>query len=312
MNTECPSSSVDTGCRTICRDAARSADPRRAPTSEPAKILVPGLVCSNLWQAFADHHLDAPPPGTRPLVQTEPLDIGAIRDGQVVFVKTDLLDLFVRRALPRLQVRNLTLVTGQSDLSPSEYATSGIHAAWTRGVISTWLGVNFTSVTHVQKPLPLGLTVPDLPHGAQDVVLGAVRGVAPTDGRDVLMTHQEPTHPIRAALGGFDHERLARVSSRQSYEEYIATVASYPYVLCPRGNGVDVHRVYEAVLVGTVPIYVSDDVPPAIYSQMPVVVCCSSVTLARTLAALPRVPQFGQEAWRRSRLVCTTGHYITT
>lgn len=38
----------------------------------------------------------------------------------------------------------------------------------------------------------------------------------------------------------------------------------YRFCLCPRGNGLDVHRMWECLLVGSVPIYLSNDPPPGI------------------------------------------------
>ncbi len=47
-----------------------------------------------------------------------------------------------------------------------------------------------------------------------------------------------------------------------SRAQYLEVMSGYKFCLCPRGNGIDAHRVWECMLVGSVPIYVSNDPTP--------------------------------------------------
>jgi hypothetical protein len=39
-----------------------------------------------------------------------------------------------------------------------------------------------------------------------------------------------------------------------SFEKYLTTLASYKYAICPPGNGVDCHRIWECLYLGVIPI----------------------------------------------------------
>ena len=95
------------------------------------------------------------------------------------------------------------------------------------------------------------------------------------------MSHSTGT-ASRAALEGLDHPALVRGKDRTSYRDYLTELGKHAFALCPRGNGIDVHRVYEAILMKTVPIYFSDCVP-AVYSELPVIVVQSVPDLRRVL-----------------------------
>lgn len=46
----------------------------------------------------------------------------------------------------------------------------------------------------------------------------------------------------------------AYVSNTPRYDEYLHQLAAFDFCLCPRGNGVDTHRIWEALYMGCIPI----------------------------------------------------------
>ena len=44
------------------------------------------------------------------------------------------------------------------------------------------------------------------------------------------------------------------ISGRVSYDVFLSHLENSKYVLCPRGNGLDTHRFYETVLMGSIPV----------------------------------------------------------
>ena len=235
------------------------------------------FISNNFWQTVADHHLDLPH-ATRHLY--EPRDV-PLEDGNVIFVKTDLLDTFCAQHLPLLPAR-CTLVTGHSDCSPSLEAVTAIEAS---PMVRRWYAVNADRTSYKTTCIPLGLAEPDLPHGDQEVVARCAANVPSEKIDKVLLPRASATHPLRSGLEAFEHPALAKAPDRLPYEAYLTELARYRYALCPRGNGIDVHRVYEAILMKTIPVYVSDCVP-AVYEHLPVVVVSSVADLPRALSAL--------------------------
>ena len=47
----------------------------------------------------------------------------------------------------------------------------------------------------------------------------------------------------------------------QHYQSYLRTMAAAEYCLCPRGKGLDTHRIAEALLLGTIPIVKKGEYP---------------------------------------------------
>jgi hypothetical protein len=293
--------------------------PAQAPGQAPAAAArLPPVVCNNLWQACADRALDLPH-DTAPLRDdTLPLVPEQVVDEDVVFVKTDLLGPFVDGVLPRLAGRRgLTLVTGHSDLSPAPREYRAVLPALSAGVLARWLAVNLPAGWEAPgvRALPLGVAEPDRPHGDQAALAAAAwaPGAAepPRDPR-ALLPAPGPSHPMREALGRAlaGHPRAAVVHRRLPYAEYLAELRSHAYAICPRGNGIDVHRVYECMVTGTVALYVSDDPPPAVYARMPAVVCCTPAQLPGVLDGLPARPALSPDEWRRSLEAALTRTYV--
>lgn len=61
------------------------------------------------------------------------------------------------------------------------------------------------------------------------------------------------------------YERLLLPNSEsKSYEEYLEEMSNYKYVMCPPGVGIDIHKFYDAVAVGCIPVVKS----PASFVRM--------------------------------------------
>jgi hypothetical protein len=55
-----------------------------------------------------------------------------------------------------------------------------------------------------------------------------------------------------------------------SHEEYFKEIRSHPFVLCPRGNGYDTHRFWEALYLGAIPIVRENPVVLAFKDTLPI------------------------------------------
>ena len=55
----------------------------------------------------------------------------------------------------------------------------------------------------------------------------------------------------------------------QAFDQYIDDIYNHKYVLCPRGNGIDTHRLWETLYMGSVPV-VRKDVNNWFYNNLPI------------------------------------------
>jgi hypothetical protein len=95
-----------------------------------------------------------------------------------------------------------------------------------------------------------------------------------------LMMQMTETHPerrrvrqaITAERWGDGEMRLTPESrAKMRVREYLMALGQHRFVLSPRGNGLDAHRTWEALLVGAIPIVRSSALNP-LYDGLPVLI----------------------------------------
>jgi len=62
---------------------------------------------------------------------------------------------------------------------------------------------------------------------------------------------------------------VTRHAGNVSREEYVSSMAAHRFALCPRGNGIDTHRMWEALYLGTIPV-VEKDPALASFADLPI------------------------------------------
>jgi hypothetical protein len=167
--------------------------------------------------------------------------------GSIVYAKRDhTVPLFQQLKKQRNRV---VLVTSESDdgVEPSEVIPAQIAA---------WFSSN---TTHPGvRPLPLGLGNSYCKVTAKADLIADFSG---WEKKSLLYVNFRPeTNPlIRVPVWeSFGSTGWAGCCTRHpgnvSREEYVASMAAHRFVLCPRGNGIDTHRMWEALYLGVIPI----------------------------------------------------------
>jgi hypothetical protein len=165
-------------------------------------------------------------------------------EGQRLFVKTDFLTDYV---IASVEFPPHILVTGLSDYSPRTFMSDQtIHAFLERPNIIAWYAQNVCTKHPKLIHLPIGLE--DTPAKLEFCAKHGDELRATPKRNDVYTNFNPETNP---------DERTCFVSSvgeKVSFEQYMRTMATYKYVLCPMGNGIDTHRFWEAQVCGCIPI----------------------------------------------------------
>ena len=122
--------------------------------------------------------------------------------------------------------------------------------------VATWFSTN--SCHPKVSPLPLGLGNSYCNVTAKADLLAEYGGRTKTSLLYVNFrpeTNPDVRMPLWNSFGSSDWSRsVTRHAGNVSREEYVSALASHRFVLCPRGNGIDTHRIWEALYVGTIPI----------------------------------------------------------
>ncbi|HEX5454567.1 MAG TPA: hypothetical protein VFX06_12305 [Stellaceae bacterium] len=209
--------------------------------------------------------------------QPRPIDafiqeIDRVRDGAVVCVRTNLVDGFFATAFPRLRA-SIVLVTIGSD-----WSTPGRHARHLYDArVLRWFGQNCDlSVPHPKfEPLPLGFAEPHWPHGDQSILLRIHPRMPAVEDKPLkayATFHLTLSHPERRRVWRQirDLPDIKLEQHRISPELLWIRHAGYAFEICPRGAGPDCHRIWEALLLRTIPIVQRSPLAP-LFRGLPVV-----------------------------------------
>lgn len=173
------------------------------------------------------------------------------RDGDIVFCKTDLLLNFFDEVYDfRGELR---LVSHQSDYSINEFDFLGKPKC-----ITKWFAQNANYQHPDLIPVPIGIENHFGPSKGSLIDVEFVEKNLPMSGipkiHDKIYCNFKNTHPnrenVRNILGSIGFIQNKDLSSVDYHRE----MSKYLFVASPRGNGIDCHRTWEALLVGSVPI----------------------------------------------------------
>ncbi len=175
--------------------------------------------------------------------------------GQTVFCKIDRIwECFGR--LVRTN-RRVVLVTGQGDhpidAKRLEEAPANIHA---------WFGSNDLADDPRVHPLPLGLGAQDSPVTLRACDIAAGLEDDRPRGRWLYVNFRPDTNPqVRQPV----YERFQKLATEDwvtfqppaehgDNGSYLDALLTHRFVLSPPGNGIDTHRMWEALYAGAIPV----------------------------------------------------------
>lgn len=181
----------------------------------------------------------------------EPLESGSashalLRTSRVFFTRVDWLSYFVETVLPVVETE-VILITHMSDM------TSGMHEALVGSTkLAKWYGCNMRP-SHKTEALPLGLENPGMWNRTDFHQIYRASSTAKTELLHVyfdVMTNK----PVRAGVLRALNRNGFKMNPKRSWDRYIEELSRHKYCACPRGNGIDTHRVWECLYLGVVPV----------------------------------------------------------
>lgn len=171
-----------------------------------------------------------------------------------IFVKTD----FLHHVLPHLQQiqKPFHLLTGTSDVLA---CPSPQFASWLREntKIASWVGTNLEEHEPWMLCVPIGIEERGRLNREPEQLYRYNQNVV-ENSIDIYLPFLGETHPSRAVLVNdllkLNHPRIFIETKRLPFQEYLRRLRGSRYTICPRGNGMDTLRIYEAALSGSMPI----------------------------------------------------------
>lgn len=174
-------------------------------------------------------------------------DVSKLTPDSVVFCKFDYLQYLVQYMEHHRCRTPFVLLTGQSDYAITDSVCDAVRSR----VPVRWWGCNNESSK--ANGVPLGI--------ADDFcTLTLKNGFEQTKGTRLLyVNHRTETFPmVREPLYPmFAEKSWATVRTpmeKGKTDTYREELLDHKFILCPRGNGVDTHRMWEALYCGVIPV----------------------------------------------------------
>ncbi len=219
------------------------------------------FISGDTFRCFADYIYDETSTISKPR---------RVQYGDIIFVKTDMLKEFFIKKHPYI-TNPYVLITHNSDLAvPGRFA-----GMLSDSKILSWYGQNIEGYKHPKLiHLPIGLANRSWEHGSIEKV-SKIRTQMQKISRDqlVYLNISVGTYPKERTqvYEMFKDKAFCLDSGSKPFEEYLKDLASCRFVLSPRGNGIDCHRTWEALYLGSIPILKTSDLDP-LYEGLPVVI----------------------------------------
>jgi hypothetical protein len=215
---------------------------------------------------IADHILDAPEAvyknaGTSRLHDINEFNPYMVKDGELIFVKTDFIinGYFANHCLNKIS-NTFNLITGISDYQLGVGSSPGYKQILEHSNLNSWICTNPPNEYHHKiVPIPIGFQEPDRPGGNQkflEDICVSQTGFGNKKDAIFLPYHNLSTNSYRQKLVEW-LKTLPFVEvqeKKQTLNNYYRSLEQYKFVICLEGNGPDIHRNYETMLVGSIPI----------------------------------------------------------
>jgi len=186
------------------------------------------------------------------LLTTYKLNNLHLKNGDVIFCSSGYLELLFYYLKKVKKINDLTLITGQSDIS----IDSRLFLKKPR-CITKWYSVNVDHSDAILKPIPLGLANDYSPKNIRINDFLRLK-------KDNTQREEKLYINLQKSTNYKERERLQNIFYKQewvefkepilSIEQYLNDLNKYKYVLCPWGNGYDTHRLWETLYSGGIPV----------------------------------------------------------
>jgi hypothetical protein len=194
------------------------------------------FITGNSFKALANFILDEH--GFRKLTPNSALPL--------YFVKTDYIDYFFSSSL--LPKNNFQLITHNSDFSINAHHLMFIN----NENIQKWFAQNVDYQHPKLIPIPIGIANPEWIHGDVNIIESIILKEYKKQ-KIIYANFNVKTNPKHRQYC-LRHIDPQFIENNVSFETYLAHTAQSYFSICPLGNGLDSHRIWESLYLKTIPI----------------------------------------------------------
>lgn len=220
-----------------------------------------------------------------------------VKLGDTIFVDYTCLDLFAQEILPRIQ-DPVILITANYGYGADLPMPGPYGSLLDSPKIAAWFVQNLDREPSEKLiPIPMGIASRHWPHGNTDLL---DFWMAQESERTILTYLNLTPRPERMDCIKHFSEIGFKFEGSKSFDAYLSDLLRTKFVISPRGNALDCHRTWEALLMGCYPVVKSSTLDP-IFDDLPVVIVedWSEVT---EVFLEEKYREFNAKSWNRDKL----------
>jgi hypothetical protein len=171
-----------------------------------------------------------------------------VKHGQVVFIKSDLLEVYFEKIHPFIKYKYVIL-THNSDAEISD--------RYIDSKIIRWYAQNVNVKHDIVTPIPIGLENLHHNKNGRVVLFEIYKNLHISKSNTILFGFNVHTNPLerQKALDVLNiHPCAIKIDKWRGPKGYLETLSKHKFVASPEGNGIDCHRTWEAMYLGVIPI----------------------------------------------------------
>lgn len=196
-----------------------------------------------------------------------------VQRGDTIFTMVDYLDYFFTVFHPKIEYPYILVTHNFYD--SSDNAVPGAYAHYLDDTkLYAWVTQNIDRTHPKLHPMPIGLANTNYEHGNVALFTVSIEQAKKTPKSKCLyMNFSVNTYAQERQFvyDLFKNKSFCTNATRRSATQYLKDLLHHQFVLSPRGNGLDCHRTWEALLMGCYPIVRSSQLNP-LYKDLPVVI----------------------------------------
>lgn len=225
----------------------------------PTRAPWPPFVSGDGFRAYCDYVFD----------ETDTsLDPRTVKPHSTIFVKGDYLGRFFSQIHPRLPYPYVLVAHNSDEALPGPFSSF-----LQDDKLLAWFAQNMDDASHPKMhPIPIGIANRYWGHGNGSLI-ARTQAKHLTKSYLLYLNIAVGTYPQERRLVAdlFSRAPFAYRASNQPFEAFLNDVASCKFVASPRGNGLDTHRLWESLYLGSYPI-VKTSTLDSLYADLPVLI----------------------------------------
>jgi len=200
-------------------------------------------------------------------------DPADVRDGDAIFVHLALLDLFFSQYHPKIKARYILVSNNYVFSAPGEFKKF-----LEDDTLFAWFTQNCDYIHPKVIPVPLGLSNKHWRHSRNHTELlrecqenlrkKQVQKKYLFYVNIVVRTAPRVRQPV---FDFFKDKAFCTLASHKPYREFYSDTMESKFVLSPHGGGLDCHRTWETLYLGSYPVVKTSTLDP-LYDDLPVVI----------------------------------------